>query len=275
MSAVLKMLRRQRRTKRRAPARKPRWVLVALALLGLAAVGAVGFLARELVLSPWLRIRQVAVRGTERLTAADFRAVLGRHVNTPLLLVDLDEVRAQLEKSPGVRTAAVARRLPDTLEALVSERTAVARARLGGRAVLIDAEAMVFTSHTALPGDATLPEIRGLSTAPYATRLEPQDRPGVAALLALARVTGRALPADTTVDLTARDRIVLRPGHDAPALWLDRNKPDANIENLFAWKKRVADIVPGASVDLRFPRRLTLVPPPAEEAVEGDGTSTE
>ncbi len=275
MSAVLKMLRRQRKTRRRAPARQPRWVLLLLAGLALAAAGAVAFAAREFVLSPWLRVRQVAVRGTERLTAADFRSVLGRHVNAPILLVDIARVRAELERSPGVRHAQVARRLPDTLEALVVERRAIARASLGGRTVLVDAEGMVFSSLRELPGDARLPEIRGLSTLPGAPRLNPQDLPAAAALLALAKATNSEPPEDTTVDLTPRDKIVLRPGHDAPILWLDRNRPEHNIENLYAWNKRADAVVPGASMDLRFPQRLITVLPPAEELAEGDGTATE
>jgi cell division protein FtsQ len=275
MSAVLKLLRRQRRSKRRAPARQPRWVPVLMSVLALAAVGAVGFAAREFVLSPWMRVRQVAVRGTERLTAADFRAVLGRQVSAPILLVDLDQVRAELEKSPGVLAARVARRLPDTLEALVTERRAIARASLAGRPVLIDRDGMVFSSLKSLPGDARLPEIFGLATPPGAPRLAPQDQPAVLALLALTRAMNCEPPEDTTVDLTPRDRIVLRPGHAAPALWLDRNKPERNVENLFAWKNRVAATVPGASVDLRFPSRLIHTVPAPVEPPEGDGTTTE
>lgn len=262
MSAVLKMLRRQRASKRRAPSRRPRWALLFLACAVLAAAGAVGFALREIVLSPWLRVRHLTVRGTERLTAGDFRAVLGREMNTPLLLVDLERCRRTLERHPGVAAARVARRLPGTLEALVAERRALARTTRAGRPVLVDREGMLFTSERALPGDAQLPEIRGVALAADMQRLAPRDRPAVDALVALARVLGGPPPPDTVVDLTPRDRIVLRPGRDAPILWLDRERPEQNLESLFERRTRVAEIVPGASVDLRFPHRLTLVPPP-------------
>jgi hypothetical protein len=216
------------------------------------------------VLLPGLRIRAIHVRGMERLTEGDFGAVMARTVGQPILLIDLAGVRRQIENSPGVRQARIARRLPDTLEAIVVERRAIARAFLGGRTVLLDDEGMIFTSVRGLPGDDTLPEIRGLSTPAGEPRLAALDQPAIAALVALVRITGQAVPPGTTVDLTPKDRIVLRPGHDAPAVWLDRNQPERNLRNLFIWKDRVAEIAPGRPVDLRFPHRLTLVPVPQE-----------
>ncbi len=84
--------------------------------------------------------------------------------------------------------------------------------------------------------------------------------PALVALEALVRVTGHAPPPGTRVDLTPRNRIVLRPGRDAPILWLNRDDPARNLEDLFAWKDRLAALRQGAAVDLRFASRLIVVP---------------
>lgn len=271
MTAVLRIIRRQRKNKRRKPTRAPRWMTV----LGIVAAGAVvvgvGLLVREILLLPSLRVHEIRIRGMERLTDADFRPLMTRNVGQPMLLLDLASVRRQLEESPGVRTARVARRLPDALEATIVERRAIARAFVGGREVLVDEDGMIFQSLRALPGDGELPELRGLATTGGDTRLLPIDRPAIEALVAFARITGEPLPENTTVDLTPKDKVVMRPGRDAAVLWLNRNQPELNLRNLFKSKNRVADISTGGPVDLRFPHRLTLVPAPPE----ADGTQTE
>ena len=272
MTAELGAIRRQRKGKRRAPARRPRW-LVALGLCGLAA-GLVGaaLIAREAALSPWLRVRAIDVRGTQRLTQDDFRPLLVRNVGQPILLLDLEDTRRQVARIPGVREARLARRLPDRLEAVVRERRAVGRASIAGRDCLVDDEGAIFSSVRPLPGDAQLPELRGLVTLSGSARLDAADLPAVQAVLALEKAIGGAPPDGTTIDLTPKDRIVMRPGKDAPALWLDRADPGKNLKTLFAMKDRVASAAPGGSVDLRFEHRLTIVPAPDSP---GDATQTE
>jgi hypothetical protein len=271
VSSARDIIRRQRRKKRRPPARRPRWLIVAW-VVGVATIcTGTTFAARELVLTRWMRVQTLAVRGAVRLTASDLRVVMADALGQPILLLDLDRQKRRLERSPGIREARVARRLPDGLEALIVERRAVARAVIGGRELLLDEEGYIFPALRAQPGDAQLPVVRGLTTPPGSLRLLPQDRPGVEALAVLARATGGPPPEGTSVDLTPKDRIVLRPGRNAPPLWLDRSQPGRNLRNLVAWQDKTPDLAPGAAVDLRFAHRLTLAPPPQDAS----GAATE
>ncbi len=263
MRWTLRFRRRGRRRKRPARSRPSLLERARRPLLVLAAVVAAAALAggtRAVVLSPALSVRRVAVAGASRLTPSRVRAVLEEHLGEPILLVDLDGIRSALEAEPTILWAAVARRLPDLLEARVEERVPVARARLGGRTVLVDAAGVLFPPGRGGPRDSTLPELRGLSTRPGEGVLAAADRPGLAALAALRRVIGHAPPAGTFVDLAPRRRIVLRPGKDAPLLWLDRDDPARNLEDLFAWKDRLVALREGAAIDLRFANRLIVVP---------------
>jgi hypothetical protein len=271
VSGARDIIRRQRRNKRRSPARRPRWLIAAWVVVAATAFTGTAFAARGFVLTRWMRVQTLAVRGAQRLTAGDLRVVMADALGQPILLLDLERQRKRLEHSPGIREARVARRLPDGLEAVIVERRAVARAVIGGREQLLDEEGFIFPALRAQPGDAQLPVVRGLITPPGELRLFPLDRPGVEALVVLTRAMGGPPPEGTSVDLTPKDRIVLRPGRNAPPLWLDRSQPGRNLRNLLAWQDRAPDLAPGAAVDLRFAHRLTLAPPPQDAS----GVATE
>jgi cell division protein FtsQ len=176
-----------------------------------------------------------------------------------LLFVRLEKLRERVEAIPGVERAVVARRMPDMIQVHVTERRAVARTRLGRVLVLVDREGYLFPPSENEEGLPELPLLQGLATAPGTIRLVERDLPALRALEALEEVTGREAPAGTTVDLSPLDKIVLRPGHDAPQLWLDRERPARNLQNFFELKGGVAELAPDRSVDLRFPHRLTVV----------------
>ncbi len=258
-----------RRVRRRPATRAshPPWRVIGAAVC-VAAVVLGGWLAiRSFVLSGALRVRHVEVAGVERLDRADLDAVAADARGQPLLLYDVDGLRSKLEALPGVASAVVARRLPDTIDVRIHERIAVARAELGRSSLFVDRAGMLFRPVRSLPGDADLPLLLGLRTSAGAGRLSADDEPALRVLEALTKIIGRRPPAGTIVDLTPEDRIVLRPGPDAPALWLDRDEPELNLESLFAWEQTVARIARGRAIDLRFPHRLTVVP-------HGGGTTT-
>ena len=252
--------RRRKRPRRSRPPLLERARRPLLALGVLVAGILLGWGVRAAILAPALAVHRVAVAGTERLPRERALAVLEEHLGEPIVLVDLEAVRTALEADPIVDRAMVARRLPDLLEARIDERVPVARARLGGRTVLVDRHGVLFSPGLGAPGDGKLPELRGLATRPGEPVLAAADRPALAALDALRRVTGHAPPPGTFVDLAPRRRIVLRPGKDAPLLWLDRDDPGRNLEDLFAWKDRLVALREGAAIDLRFANRLIVVP---------------
>lgn len=257
MSGLLQAIRRDKK-RRPARSRPPRWRWLALFVAALIAVWGVYQLGRATVLSQMLRVAQIDVRGVERLGAEEIRALVVEVENQPILLVDLDRIRDSVQKVPGVERAVAARRMPDIIEVFVTERTAIALAELARKPLLIDAQGMLFPMKRELAGDADLPRMRGLATPPGAVRLTSEDIAGLRAIKAFERVLGTSPPPGTIVDLTPTDRIVFRPGPDAPALWLDRDHPERNLENLFAFKDQALRLASGRPIDLRFPRRLFL-----------------
>jgi cell division protein FtsQ len=92
-----------------------------------------------------LVVSDIEVEGramTER--DAILRAV-GATRGTPLLAVNPAQAKAQLEALPWVRSAAVERRLPDTLYIRLAERQPLALWQRQGKLVLIDRDGVVIT----------------------------------------------------------------------------------------------------------------------------------
>jgi cell division protein FtsQ len=121
--------------------------LAALALVAAPVVGVVnGWFAADRW--PFTALRIDA--NFERVTAAQVRGAVLPHLSAGFFAIDLDAVRADIEKLPWVANAEVRKRWPDRLEVRVRERHAVAR---WGDDRLLDADAEVF----AVP-DAMLPD---------------------------------------------------------------------------------------------------------------------
>lgn len=119
----------------------------ALALVAAPVVGVVnGWFAAERW--PFAALRIDA--SFARVTAAQVRAAVLPHLPRGFFAIDLDAVRADIERLPWVASAEVRKRWPDRLEVRVVEREVVAR---WGADRLLDADARVF----AVPG-ALLPQ---------------------------------------------------------------------------------------------------------------------
>ncbi len=260
MNDTLKKVRNQRKTKGTKRRRPSRVLRVLAALVAVVALGSVAFGARSLLLSEHLRVGRLDVEGGRRISADALREPLLPLLGKPILLLDLDHHRRTIERLPGVAHATLARRLPDLLELRIAERVPVARLELGRRALLVDAEGELFPRGPGLATDEDLPRILGLATGQGATRLSIDDWPALRALEAYSSLTGRQPPSGTVLDLSQRNRLMLRPGAGAPELWLDREHPETNLEKLFVWERQVIELARGRAIDLRFPERLTLVP---------------
>ncbi|MBV9521317.1 MAG: FtsQ-type POTRA domain-containing protein [Alphaproteobacteria bacterium] len=92
-----------------------------------------------------LTVANIEVEG-RAMTARDtiLRAV-GAARGTPTLAVSPPAVKARLEELPWIRSAAVERRLPDTLHIRIVERTPLAFWQHRGKLALIDREGAVVT----------------------------------------------------------------------------------------------------------------------------------
>lgn len=92
--------------------------------LGLLAYGAAGWLVAQ----PWFALTTIEVKTpVPHVTEAQIRLVAERQVRGTFFTVDLEQVRASLEKLPWVREAQVERRWPDTLVVSLVEHVPLAR----------------------------------------------------------------------------------------------------------------------------------------------------
>jgi cell division protein FtsQ len=120
----------------------------ALALLG---YGAINWVAAQ----PWFALRSIEVRTpVAHVTEAQIRLVAERQVRGTFFTVDLDHVRASLEKLPWVREARVERRWPDTLVVSLTEHVPLAR---WNDDALVSEAGEVFVA----ADSATLPRLSG------------------------------------------------------------------------------------------------------------------
>jgi cell division protein FtsQ len=85
-----------------------------------------------------LVVRQVLAEGRVETTQGDILKALGIRGGEPILAVDPDAARARVEALPWVRSAAVERRLPDTIRVRIVERRPMAWWQKDGKLVLID-----------------------------------------------------------------------------------------------------------------------------------------
>lgn len=96
--------------------------------------------------SPRLRLREVRVSGTQRLTAAQVRELGRVPLDENIFRVNLVRVSENLKRDPVVRRAVVTRELPHTLGIDLEERTPAIQVAHEGRLFHSDREGVVFQS---------------------------------------------------------------------------------------------------------------------------------
>jgi len=212
-----------------------------------------------------LRIEEVLVEGRARTEGEEILARLGLEVGRPILAVDPEAARAELEALPWVSAASVERQLPDTLYIRLTEREPLALWQEQGVIQVIDRDGAV------IPGVeprrfAHLPLVVGPDAPAHAAKLiavmnsEPELRQRVTAAV---RVGGRRW------NIQIEGRIDVRlPEADAAAAWSQL----AQIERQQGLLSR--DVV---IIDLRLPDRLVVRTDPdagplGEEDVRGEST---
>jgi cell division protein FtsQ len=150
-----------RRNKERASRKKPAplWVRPALRVVVWGGVAAVAIgapyaavqsgLAGQAVAMAWrpmvtasaglgMTVKQVLAEGRVETSQAEILAAVGVRGGEAILAIDPDAARTRVEALPWVRSAAVERRLPDTIRVRIVERRAVAWWQKDGKMVLID-----------------------------------------------------------------------------------------------------------------------------------------
>lgn len=105
-------------------------------------------------------VQQVEVSGARRTQDAEIRTALDIHQGDPVFAFDMDAARARVEALGWVKTAVVARQLPDRVTVEIVEREPFAVWQMGGAFHLIDRDGAVITSEN-LGRFADLPLVVG------------------------------------------------------------------------------------------------------------------
>ena len=212
-----------------------------------------------------LRVEEVLVEGRGRTDGETILSRLGLKLGAPILDIDPDAARAQLESLPWVATASVERQLPGTVYIRLTERQPLALWQEQGVIRVIDRSGEV------IPGIeprhfAHLPLVVGADAPAHAEKLiavmnsEPDLRERVTAAV---RVAGRRW----NVQIEGRIDVRL-PEDDAAAAWSQL----ARIERQQGLLSR--DVI---IIDLRLPDRLVVrtdpeMAPIGASEVKGENT---
>jgi len=129
------------------------------ALYTLAAAGSLAGTGWLLCASPWLRYESLTVEGNSRAAVAEVRHLANLPEHQALVLLDLDEAVAGVERHPWVRSATARRSFPNEVVISVEERVPVALVQLG-QLYLVDADGTIFAQ--AHDGDYDHPILTGL-----------------------------------------------------------------------------------------------------------------
>lgn len=136
-----------------------RWLYFCVAVCLLASGGI------WLINSPYFPIRQVQlVEPLQQVSAADVQTVAQTHLRGNIFKADVNAARAAFAALPWVAEAEVRRLWPDTVEVVLTERTAVAR---WDDAHLVDSNGVIFAAQSSetLPWFVADDEAAGEQTA--------------------------------------------------------------------------------------------------------------
>ncbi|HTK33937.1 MAG TPA: cell division protein FtsQ/DivIB [Caulobacteraceae bacterium] len=208
-------------------------------------LGAIGF-----------RVAAVQVKGASRFAEPDIRRALQIEPDASILGLNLPVLLGRVESVGWVRSATIARQLPDTLVVTVSERQRLAVWQSGGTASVVDPEGHVIPE--ADPGRfSDLPLVVGQGAGEAAASILPliQTRPRLASRMeALVRVDGRRW------DVRLKDGGLIQlpaTGEDAALIQLDQLDQKSRLLELGF-----------ARIDLRDPQ-MVAVRPRTHEAEAG------
>jgi cell division septal protein FtsQ len=232
------------------------------AVLGVAIYG--GWRGTALVLgAPALQVARVTVRGNERLSTGEVRAIVDGLKGLNILTVELADWRRRLMASPWVEEATFRRMLPSRVDVAIRERRPLGIGRVAGTLYLVDAHGVVIDEYGPKYGDFDLPIIDGLSGKPTAEGSAVDEGRTLLAARVITALQARPDLARrvSQIDVTdAHDAVVILEG-DPAMLRLGEQEFADRIQGYLdlapALRERVSDI---DYVDLRFDDRLYVRP---------------
>ena len=231
-----------------------------------------------------LQIDEIVVQGNTRLSAAQIRELLNGMAGQNIIWADLSGWQRQLEMSPWIRTAALRRTLPSTVEVTVVEREPIGIARIRDELFLIDDHGVAIDRHGPQSRDFDLPLVDGLVAAPAPGRPRargaatmgipglpgtpgaPQidyERAGLAARVILAvrphqEISSRLSQVDVT---DPRNAAVILSDDPGVELYLGDDRFLARLQSYLDLASALRERVPEIDyVDLRFDDRIYVRP---------------
>jgi cell division protein FtsQ len=254
---------RPRKLRRSRLARTVLFLQVTAAIVALMSGIWVGY--GRVMASDRLKVTHVEVRGGSALSPDAVQELLGPALGENILNLDLDALKARVQRSPWVADATVTRTLPDTLRVEVRERVPLALAEVEGQSLqLMDADGALIEPYGPRTASYDLPIVRGLRAEAVAERRTRAHAAG--ALLDdlgdLAASVSEVEPLDSG-DL----RVVLRDGQE---LLMSSPPFRERFLTFLALREELAGKCPGAQTyDLRFASRIYARPCPDPRAKEG------
>lgn len=204
-----------------------------------------------------LRIDTITVAGNRHLSSGEVAAILAPLHGAGIVTADLDRHRDRLLASSWIRTAALRRMLPSTIEVTVEERQPVGLVRVAARLYLFDDAGTVIDEYGPAFAGLDLPIIDGLELRGGRAGAVDRARTRLAARLVAALdgrpdLSGRVSQIDVAdaydaVVLLADDPTLLHLGDERFVERLDRYLELVPVLRDKAWELDY--------VDLRFDRR--------------------
>lgn len=233
-----------RSARRGRPGRRVLTALVAAVVLAVLA----GWV---LLASPWLRVQDVRISGTERTELSAVQTLVDGERGAALAGVNTRSLAARVGALPLVASVDVRRVWPSTLDVVVHEREAVAAVpSVGGGFDLVDENAKVLVQADAAPA--------GVPTLAVDVAAA-----GAGALQAALDVNG-TLPAElrsrvAQIAATGPDAVTLQLADGPRVVWGGAERPERKAEVL---ERLLADpsVASAATVDVSAPDAPAVVP---------------
>jgi cell division protein FtsQ len=241
-------------------------LLWCLAVIALAALGAIGAASLYHYGEHSWRFRlessdNIELSGLTNVTRGQIMEVMGGDIGRNIFFIPLDNRQKQLQQIPWVETASVMRFAPDRIRIQIQERTPVAFARIGSKIMLVDAGGALMELST--KKRYSFPVIVGMNSGePISTRaasmriynrlVSELDSGGGHYSRDLSEVD-LSDPEDVKILTNDADGEVLI--HLGSSNYLDRFK--VYVAHLREWRQQFPKL---ESVDLRYDRQIIVNP---------------
>jgi cell division protein FtsQ len=214
---------------------------------------------RSLSTSSEFSLERIEVAGARRASVDGIQLALQPYLARNLFEVNLLEVGAVAQRDPWVLGTSVKRVLPGTLRVTLRERTPAALAVIGGVVHLVDSTGYVIgPSGPGLTDD--MPVLTGLDRY-QDEALTAALRRGVGLIERMRRSSQLFAEEISELDLARADRVLARTVHHGPALLLDPDRVERNVNPYLRLRPEIERRSgPFEYVDLRWADRISVMP---------------